>query len=248
LPAAGATQATGAYRLTVSCKFKKKRKFNNLTEQMKNKNYAEKYYRYFSKAVGNQHIANLFAIQKILDIVEFNKPKRILEVGLGIGSISYSIIDYLREKNLSFEYFGTEANQFCLNELPKNLQNHYSKIKLFSNIEEIKTEEKFDLIIVDGSDTSIEKICNLITNNGTIFIEGDRKDQLNILIKLFPNFKFVHTISNYREPDYGPFTTENWSGGGKLIYINPTFKQKTNWLYERIISSYRNRITRKIYS
>ena len=37
---------------------------------MKNKNYAEKYYRYFSKAGGNQHIANLFAIQKILDIVE----------------------------------------------------------------------------------------------------------------------------------------------------------------------------------
>ncbi|MEY3499224.1 MAG: hypothetical protein RL308_893 [Bacteroidota bacterium] len=215
---------------------------------MKNRKYAEKYYKYFSKAEGNQHIANLFAIEKILDIVEFNKPKRILEVGLGIGSISYSIIDYLKEKKLSFEYYGTEANEFCLNELPKNLQNNYSSIKLFSNIEEIKTEEKFDLIIVDGSDISIEKIYNLITNNGTIFIEGDRKNQLTILLKLFPKFKFVHTISNYKEPDYGPFTTENWSGGGKLIYINPTLRQKINWLNEKIISSYRNRIIRKIYS
>ena len=120
-----------------------------------------------------QHIANLFAIEKVLDIIEFNKPKRILEVGLGIGSISYSVIDYLSNNKADFEYFGTEANEFCLNQLPKNLKNHYSKVKLFSNIEEIYTKEKFDLIIIDGSDSSIEKICDLIKNNGTIFIEGD---------------------------------------------------------------------------
>ena len=215
---------------------------------MKNKTQAEEYYKYFSKLEGNQHIANLFAIEKILDIIDFNRPKRILEIGLGIGSISYSIIDYLSKRQSSFEYFGTEANKFCLEKLPENLKNYYSEINLFPNIEKVKTENKFDLIIIDGSDNSIEQIQSMITNNGIIFIEGDRKSQQGIIVKVFPKHKFVNTISNYREPDYGPFTTENWSGGGKLIYINPTFKQKMNWIKEKIKSSYRNRITRKIYS
>ena len=215
---------------------------------MKNKTQAEEYYKYFSKLEGNQHIANLFAIEKILDIIDFNRPKRILEIGLGIGSISYSIIDYLSKRQSSFEYFGTEANKFCLEKLPENLKNYYSEINLFPNIEKVKTENKFDLIIIDGSDNSIEQIQSMITNNGIIFIEGDRKSQQGILVKVFPKHKFVHTISNYREPDYGPFTTENWSGGGKLIYINPKKKKKMNWIKEKIKSSYRNRITRKIYS
>ena len=67
---------------------------------------SEEYYKYFSKLEGNQHIANLFAIEKILDIIQFNRPKRILEIGLGIGSISYSVIDYLSKRQSSFEYFG----------------------------------------------------------------------------------------------------------------------------------------------
>jgi hypothetical protein len=41
---------------------------------MKNKKQAEEYYKYFSKLEGNQHIANLFAIEKILDIIQFNRP------------------------------------------------------------------------------------------------------------------------------------------------------------------------------
>ena len=215
---------------------------------MTHKNQAEVYYQYFSKAEGNQHIATLFAIEKILDILAFNKPKRILEVGLGIGSISYSIIDYLSKYQPSFSYYGTEANEYCLTQLPLNLKEHYSKLNLYSSIEKLNSEEKFDLIIIDGSDSAIEKVSQLISNNGTIFIEGDRIPQQKILVNLFPNNKFVHTISNYREPEYGPFATGHWSGGGKLIYVNPTFKQKVNWLNEKVKSSFRSRIIRKIYN
>lgn len=213
---------------------------------MNTKKEAENYYRKFSKLNGNEHIASLYAIEKLLDIVKINRPNKILEVGLGIGSISYSIIDYLSRKEDKFEYFGTEANEFCLRELPKNLESHYSRLKLFSSLSHIDRTNKFDLIIIDGSDSSIEKLQDLITENGVVFIEGDRKGQQNLLRKVFPKHLFVHTVSNYREPDYGPFTTGNWSGGGKLIYINPNFKQKLNWIVEKLKSSYRNRITRRI--
>ena len=132
-----------------------------------------------------------------------------------------------------------------MNELPKNLNNYYSKINLYSSIEKIETDNKFDFVIIDGADESIERIKNLVADNGVIFIEGDRRNQQNTLLNIFPKHKFVHTISNYKEPEYGPFTTGNWSGGGKLIYTNPTFLQKVNWLKEKFISAFRNRITRK---
>ena len=128
---------------------------------MNTRKEAENYYKKFSKLKGNEHIANLFAIEKLLDIVKFNRPNKILEIGLGIGSISYSIIDYLSKKEDKFVYFGTEANEFCLEELPKNLGNHYSRLNLFSSLDHIDTSNKFDLIIIDGSDNSIEKINRL---------------------------------------------------------------------------------------
>lgn len=43
---------------------------------MSNKKQAEEYYKYFSTKEGNQHIAGLFAIQKLLDLVEANRPKK----------------------------------------------------------------------------------------------------------------------------------------------------------------------------
>lgn len=217
-------------------------------KKMNNKQRAEKYYKYFSKLEGNQHIANLFALEKILDLLRIYKPKHVLEVGLGIGSISYSIMDYLKNNDSKdFTYTGTEANQFCLNALSVNLKEHYSDLVIYGKIEDIPKTSLFDFIIIDGSDDALNRISKLISKNGIIFIEGDRKNQQDILVKLFPKHKYVHSISNYKEPEYGPFINGHWSGGGKIIYVKPTVKQNVYWIIDKFISSYRNRITRKIY-
>ena len=79
----------------------------------KNQKLAETYYRKFANVEGNQYIASLYALKKILDLVAFNRPKKILEVGLGIGSISFSIIEFLKAKNADYIYHGTETNEFC---------------------------------------------------------------------------------------------------------------------------------------
>jgi tRNA A58 N-methylase Trm61 len=210
-----------------------------------NRVYANKVYVFFSKLEGNQHIASEFAIQKILDLVSFNKSKNFLEIGLGIGSISFSIISYLNAEKRVFTYTGTESNEFCLNQLPINLGQYFSKIDLFSDLNQLENGKKFDFIIVDGSDSSLENICNHISDNGVIFIEGDRKYQSGQLLEIFPNHKFVHLISNYRNSDLGPFKKENWSGGGKLIYVKPTIRQNINWIFEKFKSSFRNRIIRR---
>lgn len=208
------------------------------------RNSANLYYKYFSNLAGNKHIANMYALEKLLALVNTFKPAKILEIGLGIGSISFGIIDYYKSRNSKFEYHGTEANEFCLKVLPENLKEHYDSLYIYNSILDINKTHYFDLIIIDGSDSALEKVSKLLTKNGIIFIEGDRQEQQKSLIKLFPKHKFVHAISNYKEPEYGPFKTGEWSGGGKIIYINPTLKQKFYWFIDKIKSSYRNRILR----
>lgn len=208
----------------------------------RNQMYANEFYKKFSMAEGNQHIASLFALKKILDILKLNKPKNILEIGLGIGSVSFTILEYCKRNEIEINYFGTEANEFCLKQLPLNLGNHIEKIILHNSIDEINEELKFDLIIIDGADESLEKIKNQTAVNCCIFIEGDRTFQVEKIKKWFPNYLCVHTISNYKDPEYGPFSSLNWSGGGKLIFINPTLKQKMHYISERIKTAYRYRI------
>ena len=41
-------------------------------------------------------------------------------------------------------------------------------------LKDIETTQKFDLIIIDGTDENVLKIKNMIANNGIIIIEGDR--------------------------------------------------------------------------
>lgn len=212
---------------------------------MSTKLIAINYYKFYSKLEGNQHIANLYAIQKILDILKFHKPKSILEVGLGIGSICYSVLDYSEKSNHQISYFGTESNTFCLNALKQNLKNYYTQLNLHKNIKDIDKNIFFDFVIVDGSDDALESVSRLICKNGIIFIEGDRKKQQEVLLNLFPKHKLAHTISNFKEPKYGPFKTGDWSGGGKLIFINPTIKQYLHWSIEKLRSAYRYRFVRR---
>lgn len=214
---------------------------------MTNQQYAEKYYKVFSKAEGNQHIASLFAIKKILDIIELNQPKNILEIGLGIGGICYSIVEYLDEKNLSYQYYGTEKNEFCLSQLPINMGKKINKLHILPDVAEVDKSIKYDLVIIDGSDDALTDIKAIIAEHGIIFIEGDRAVQVDTMRKLFPNHVFTQTISNYKDPEYGPFDSNAWSGGGKLIYVNPTAKQKFHFYCEKLRTSFRQRIVRKYF-
>lgn len=212
---------------------------------MNHQEFAGEIYSKFSNVEGNQHIAALFALQKLLDIVALNKPKAILEIGLGIGSVCCCITKYLSDHNFHFRYDGTEKNDFCLQQLPKNLGPLYSSLNIYADLSELRENQKYDLVIIDGSDASLEKIRDLVAPHGIIFIEGDRGVQSATIRSLFPKHKFVHSISDYKNPAYGPFDQNAWSGGGKLIYTDPTATQYVHYLTERLTSAYRSRFVRK---
>ncbi len=195
-------------------------------------------YQSFCEAEGNQHIASEYAIGKINGLVEKYRIKRILEVGLGIGSISGILLAMNRNKP-ELNYAGTEANDFCLNALPKNLKEDYRRLSIVSDLTKIPSNNKFDLIIIDGKDQNLQAIKELIGESGIITIEGDRMPQQSSLQELFPQHKYVHCISRDKNKSYSPFPSTHWQGGLKVIFINPTGFQKLWWMRERVSTKWK---------
>jgi hypothetical protein len=189
-------------------------------------------YKKFSVLEGNQHIAGDYAIENILELIKDFRIKNILEIGLGIGSISDAILNFSKDNSLEIKYYGTEANKFCLEALKKNVTD-FDKIHLFPDLESLKTDTKFDLVIVDGSDESLAKVKHLLAPRSLIFIEGGRASQIEFLQELFPEFIYAEIISIRKPPEYGPFN-QKWTGGGSLVFTNPNFVQKCYCFNEKV--------------
>ena len=189
-------------------------------------------YRRLLFAEGNQFIASEFAVQKVAQIIKRFNVKNVLEVGLGIGSISGSVLAAFGNRELN--YHGTEVNEFCLKALNENLGECYKMIRIFKGIKEVDTSLKYDLVIIDGKDEHLKDLKKLIAENGIIAVEGDRLSQLASLKEKFPNYKYVHLISLKRNSGTGPFPENSWQGGLKIIFAHPTWQQKMWWLKEKV--------------
>ncbi len=126
-------------------------------------------YKKFCSYEGSEHIVSEFALKNILHLIKKFNVKKILEIGVGIGTISGSIIKFSEKENLNIEVFGTEANEFCLRKTPTNLGEHFDKLNLYEDLSEIQTSEFFDLIIVDGAENNLENVRSLINPNGNDF-------------------------------------------------------------------------------
>ncbi len=187
-------------------------------------------YKQFCLAEGNQHIASEFALLKLQKLVRNFQVKNVLEIGLGIGSIA----GILLALNKNLDYSGTEANEFCLKALGDNLKSANPRLKIYNSLNELSREQKFELIIIDGNDPDLNLTKGLISINGIIAVEGDRMPQQVILREIFPEHKYVHSISLSKNKNYSPFPSEEWQGGLKIIFVNPTLKQYCWWFKEKI--------------
>lgn len=198
------------------------------------RNIARNNYLKFSAFEGAQHIASEYAIYKLLEISKRFNVSSILEVGLGIGSISCAILANSTRENLS--YIGTESNSFCLRSLRKNLdEKAYDSLTIVPSIDEVNTlERKFDLVIIDGKDNNILSLANQLKTNAIIAIEGHRLDQVNDLKTIFPKAKYVHAISSRKNDPKGNGIPGHWQGGIKLLFLNPNNYQLFYWSIEKI--------------
>ncbi|MEP3836594.1 MAG: hypothetical protein ABJM36_03050 [Algibacter sp.] len=188
----------------------------------------------FSAFEGSQHIASEFAIYKLLEVTKKFKRLSILEVGLGIGSISDTILNNNKTENMC--YVGTENNSFCLESLKKNLnEKNYNTLTVLPGIDKVfELRKKFDLVIVDGSYDNILSLSSQLESDAIIAIEGDRITQVNDLKTLFPKAKFVHSISLRKNNPNGVGLPGHWQGGIKLLFLNPNNSQLVYCFTEKV--------------
>lgn len=189
-------------------------------------------YKEFCDCDGSQYIASEYAIWKLQKLIWTFRIKNVLEVGLGIGSISGSLL----KVNNHLNYSGTEANDFCLKTLPQNLPKNHGRLKIYESLKVVPRSEKFDLIIIDGKDPDLESLKQMLSERGIIAMEGDRVPQQEVLQALFPKSLFVHSISFSKNKIYSPFSNEDWQGGLKVIFVNPGMRQKLWWVKEKILT------------
>lgn len=205
----------------------------------------ENYYK-FCHLEGNNYIASEFALYQILKIIEDFKINSVLEIGLGIGSISDTVLKKQKAAGKKIRYVGTEANEYCKNALRNNVE-FYSEIEQYEDLSELKSGSKFDLIIIDGQDETLPDIVSFCKERTIIFIEGDRTPQAELILSIFPRAKLVQLITVQKNRTYSPGNPSFFVGGGRLIFTNPNSKMKMYWFKEKVFSYikryYRNYIT-----
>lgn len=191
-------------------------------------------YKKFCELEGSDFIASEFALETLLTIIRNFKINSILEIGMGIGSVSDTVLKFVHNEKISLTYCGTENNDFCLKMLPQNV-DFFDEILIFSNIDCLP-KKKYDLIIIDGSDDSLSKLRGFCNAHAMIYIEGGRHEQTTKILGMFPNSVHVNVITLKKNPSYAheDRSVKSYIGGGQLIFINPTFKMKIFWLKEKV--------------
>lgn len=210
---------------------------------MKIDKIVEKNYFKFCNLEGNNYIASEFALLTIARIIRKFRVQSILEVGLGIGSIADTVLKMSKDSNINLRYAGTEANEFCKEALKSNV-DFYSEIESFENISDIDTSNKFDLIIIDGQDDTLDKIISLCSDKAIIFIEGDRSPQAERILSYFQGAQYAQVITLQKNRIYSPGNPNFYVGGGRVIFINPDLEMRIYCLKEKI-ATYLKRHLRK---
>lgn len=179
---------------------------------------AEEIWVHFKSVPGAGGIASEHAIGGLIKIIKKKKPKKILELGSGMGTLTYAIMASLGNffgKEFSYDFYTVENDEFCLGQLKKNLEGFEDKCTVINNISEVFSKGiQFDLIVVDGGgnlpdDMGPMNIENMVERKGVIFIEGSRRYQREMIKK--------------------------WYAGRNYITVNiPAAKDFINWKNERI--------------
>lgn len=127
-------------------------------------------HRCFASARGADHIATLSALSWLSAVVRLVQPRRVLEMGAGIGTLTRLLLSYPVEQVVA-----TEQNEMCLNLLHANLAQDARLRVVTSPAELAPLGFEADLIVSDGgfyADSDEEFRCARL--NTLVFVEGDR--------------------------------------------------------------------------
>lgn len=127
----------------------------------------------FRRQSGSDQIASEFAIHQLQTWLWSHCPRRILEVGAGIGTLSAVISDYLIVFGGHSEAVSVEDDPWCRAQWERNLAWWPAKPILFDKIPPF---DFFDFVVLDGDQMPDDGwVC--LAAGATVLIEGNRRQQ-----------------------------------------------------------------------
>ncbi|MBI4992215.1 MAG: hypothetical protein HZB99_03285 [Candidatus Harrisonbacteria bacterium] len=196
----------------------------------------------FEHKQGAEHIATPVSIYMVKRLSR--KCKHILEIGGGIGTLTYSI---LSESESQVDVY--EDNDFCINELKKNLAELSERYTLLDDCTQSPPRIDYDLVIIDGGQGGYDCGYPGMTENIFTFVkptfvyfEGVRRKQRRTTLRVLRN---RYTIKIYRIPFY--FYQDRLYKGGTLMrcYVCNSFVKR--WVNYILNTIYESQYTEKFF-
>lgn len=182
---------------------------------MNNSELANLTYEKFGNIVGNDQIATKLALRLIARHIDESNPRVILEIGSGIGTITY----LLQLKSPDATVYSFEVNDWCLDQLARNVD--VSRISILkTNNELLSLKEKIDFLIIDDwLDYQSTFMLIATTNPETIFVEGHRRQQRLFVLKSLKKLNLAFQLQNSRK-------SKDSYKGGCFINVQPSSRHR----------------------
>jgi phospholipid N-methyltransferase len=159
--------------------------------------YPKKLHDKYRQKDGGEQVALEFSISSLQSLLHTKKPKYILELGGGLGTLTELI---LTQSDAKLDV--VENNKWCVNQLQSNM-SQFREFNLIDDYAKLKTNHEADFLVVDVNN-GIYPISKLVKNSRNIhiiFIEGHHlAHRLSIsraLIQIKKNQK-LHDLRPYK--------------------------------------------------
>lgn len=183
---------------------------------------ADTLYATYARKPGSQHIASLNACRGLEELVRRYHPRRVLEIGSGIGTLTDLLTQTL---DPDAALTTVEDHPFCLEQMTLNLGPRLFRALVVHDLGAIQGEI-FDLVIVDGG-RSDGSAMPFVAHRGLVFVEGFRGDQRKFLEVSTRS----HTLMNIRAMHRG-FSSRgaaDWGGAYWVYRFEPTLVERARF-------------------
>jgi protein-L-isoaspartate O-methyltransferase len=130
----------------------------------------------FRRYPGSDWIAKPQAVSGVMECIAEIRPRAILEVGAGIGTVTCAILSALARTRQDSRFVAIEHDSFCLGALAEHIGQDLSRVDLRPDVADLEPAA-FDLIIVDGGTVERGGYVELLAPGGTMIVEGGRQPQ-----------------------------------------------------------------------
>ncbi|MGB7201858.1 MAG: SAM-dependent methyltransferase [Pyrinomonadaceae bacterium] len=213
------------------------------------KKIADKIRGSFSHKEGSQHIAMRTAVSGLMRLLKREEPKSILEIGAGIGTLTYTTIQTLARHGIEdYRYMCVENNEYCKQRLEENLQAMMARITMVDGVQFLPSvPESFDFMILDGGDHDDPSLFARLSDGATVFIEGGRAKQAAVLQTVLGDRPFVKAVVRTSQIKNIVDQSVKWEKGYRVYKLNPGHMDRGYFWLLNLKEKIRLRLRRYIY-